>query len=89
LTLAPGAEQVTVGATLEHESVAVAEKVLAKVAQHSTVEAGEQVMVGFEGWITAVSLHVAWLPAWSVATHMTTRPVQSQLVAMDTVPSAF
>jgi len=83
------AEQVTVGARLEQTSEAVAEKALFRAGLHSTEQGCEHVMVGLTGLMTTVSLHAAELPAWSVATQMICRPVQSQLVAMETVPSAF
>jgi len=46
-------------------------------------------MVGLTALMTTVSVHAAELPAWSVASQMICRPLQSQLVEMETVPSAF
>jgi len=46
-------------------------------------------MVGASGTMAAVSVHEHELPAASVATQVASTPLQLQLVAMDTVPSAF
>jgi len=67
----------------------VAEKEVDCEGLHSAEAHGLQVMVGGRGLMAAVSEHEAWLPAWSVATQVACTPLQSQLVAMDTVPSAF
>lgn len=89
LAVTPVAEHATVGAIAEQASVAVAEKALLRDGLHSTEHGAEHVMVGLAGLIATVSLHEAVLPAWSVAVHEIWRPLQSQLVSTDTVPSAF
>jgi len=46
-------------------------------------------MVGGGALMDSVWLHVAWLPAWSVAVQMMTWPLFAKAEATDTEPSAL
>jgi hypothetical protein len=64
----------TVGAAAVQVSVTVGVMV-GGAEQHSTVTGGGQLTTGGGAVTTMVSLHVAWLPAWSVAVQMTVMPL--------------
>jgi len=67
----------------------VAENLAKAAGLHSSLSQALQVMVGGTGTTVAVSVHEHELPEASVATQVASTPLQLQLVAMDTVPSAF
>jgi hypothetical protein len=79
---------VTLGITVAHVSATVAASV--EVPElHSTLSALGQVMVGGADVIASVSLHVAVLPAESVAVQIMTTPLLLKSDETDTLPSAL